>query len=241
MNKKEWFEFFIKRADRIQIQRFHDTFVQRHMKFHLYFTYWRRSSIFFIILSISRNTQTQLSFISSICFYLKSKHGRFYWIFTSCEVADTKRQYEIKITFRSNNFKGFSGRERIVTGAGVFLFLSFCRQINNKRIEMMEEKNENVNCYWLLCIVSTFSLFAYFTLPSLFLFHPPTWIDPKCFVVCFLFFLLSFTASPKIEWNMREIEFDVFSSWFCCHHHFGNMMKSIPISFGCSHFKCLLI
>lgn len=95
--------------------------------------------------------------------------------------------------------------------------------------------------YWLLCIVSTFSLFAYFTLPSLFLFHPPTWIDPKCFVVCFLFSFLSFTASPKIEWNMREIESDVFSSWFCCHHQFGNMMKSIPISFGCSHFKCLLI
>lgn len=151
MNKKEWFEFFIKRADRIQIQRFHDTFVQRHMKFHLYFTYWRKSSIFFIILSISRNTQTQLSFISSICFYLKSKHGRFYWIFTSCEVADTKRQYEIKITFRSNNFKGFSGRERIVTGAGVFLFLSFCRQINNKRIEMMEEKKRE--CQLLLAFM----------------------------------------------------------------------------------------
>lgn len=97
----------------------------------------------------------------------------------------------------------------VTTGAAFSLFLSLYRQINNTKIDRVQ----NVNCFEFLYRIGTFHLFrcVFFSLVSTQSFE------------CFVRFLYvdSFENRVKYAWNRIR--------HFILCHHFDNMMKSISM------------
>lgn len=80
-------------------------------------------------------------------FHLKSKHGTFYWNFTSCEVAASAKNRTENYNNRIYIFKGFRRRIRIQStrafSPSVFVVCAD-KQINNKKKQDGREKKMSI-------------------------------------------------------------------------------------------------
>lgn len=145
-------------------------------------------------------------------FFFKSKGRRFYWIFTSCEVA-VKAWIGIKMIFERTISKDFEPKDKEKESARMsvewqalqyFLFLSFHRQINNKRMERGKKECQ--------------------LLPA-FMYHQHVSIICLLHLTSFLSLRIHRFLSNRIDSQCVVALFRAYFFYRCCCFHWQNRLK----------------